>query len=172
MFEKRSTEIRDAKSGATIDTLTSYYGPAVVLIKRLGWKRLEEADDAATKRGITSARDLLETAGGADLMSQIQALVASTQPAAGDTADQGVLDQARAAVSAAKQRDPLTGYDKRTLCVIGIERIEGVPGEAGELDAEAVIDNLEPDVLTGIARAVLRLARPGLFETEADEKNG
>lgn len=152
MFTKRTTEIRDDKVGATIAQIDSYHGPGVVVIRRLGWRRLEEAAKALMKDGLKDLRDL----GGAAELKELQALAG----------DPEAVEAVRARVRDAKKADPLSAYDKRELCQMAIVTLDGL-----DKTPEA-IDEFEPEVLEGTARAILRLARPGLFETEADEKNG
>lgn len=147
MFEKQTTEVRDQKTGAVIATLTSYDGPTVVVVRRLGWSRLKEAARQHMRGGLEEIREM----GGAAVVKEFQAF--------------GGVEAAREKVREATQADPLASYDTRTLLLEGVVTLDGV-----EKTPEA-IDDLEPDVADGIARAVLRRARPGLFETEDARKN-
>lgn len=145
-FEKHETVITD-EIGREIATVTSYHGPRVVTIKRLGWRRLAEAATELAKSGMGYVREL----GGPAVVKEFQAL--------------GGEENLRKAVEAAKTKDPLLAYDQRSLVLWGTVSFDGV-----EKTPEAV-DDLEQELAEAIARAVLRLARPALFETEADEKN-
>jgi len=156
MPQTRTTTITDVRTGACLATLTSYYGPGEVVIKRLGWRRLEEAADAKQRASVQTVKAY----GGADVVSEFQKLVEEAQDRA--EAKKATL---REAVEAEKRRNPLAAYDARELCIAGIETIDG-----GAKSYE-LIDDFEPEVVDGIATAILRLARPGLFETEADRKN-
>jgi hypothetical protein len=133
--------------GREIDAFASYHGPQMVVIKRLGWRRLADAGTEHAKSGIGYVNAL----GGAAVVKEIQSLAADTN--------------VRKLVAEAKQADPLVGYDQASLALWGTVTLDGEPVTQG------AINDLEPDVLERVARAVLRLARPGLFETEADEKN-
>ena len=72
---------------------------------------------------------------------------------------------AREVAAAAKKANPLAAYDQASLALWGAVSFDGAPV------TQDAINDLEPDVLTGIARTVLHLARPGLFETEEARKN-
>lgn len=146
VFATRTTTITD-DIGRDLDTFQSYHGPATVAIKRLGWRRLAEASTEHAKSGI----GYINALGGAAVVKEIQTL----------SADANV----RKLVADAKKADPLVGYDQAALVLWGAVSFDGAE------KTKELIDELEPDVLERIARAVLRLARPGLFETETDEKN-
>lgn len=160
MFTTHDTVITDEKTGLVLETLQSYHGPAAVVIKRLGWRRLDEAHDALVKGGMANIQDL----GGVAVVKEFQAFIDDARKS-GTANAEDPIEAAREAVAEAKKKDPTTGYDPAQLCLMGVVTLDGV-----EKSREA-IDDLEPDVLTGIARAVLRLARPGLFEDEAERKN-
>jgi hypothetical protein len=74
-------------------------------------------------------------------------------------------------------RDPLTGYDRYTLVRAGLVAWSyEQPIKAAEGQADA-IDDLDDDAVDFIARAVLRLTKPGLFvesveDSENERKNG
>lgn len=156
MSEKRTTEITENRTGLVLATVASYYGPAAVVIKRLGWRRLEEAAEAKQRDSVAMVKKI----GGADVVSEFQKLVEDTQERAEAKAG-GV----REVVEAEKRRNPLAGYDARELCVMGVETIDDAP------KSYDLIDDWEVEVLEAVANAILRLARPGLYETEAARKN-
>lgn len=145
-FDKQQTLIHD-EIGRELAAVASYHGPRVVVIKRLGWRRLAEAATELAKSGMGYVQAL----GGPAVVKEFQAL--------------GGEQKVREAVEAAKTKDPLLAYDQRSLVLWGAVSFDGV-----EKTPEAV-DDLEPELAEAIARAVLRLSRPALFETEADEKN-
>lgn len=145
-FETHETLITD-EIGRELAAVPSYHGPKVVTIKRLGWRRLAEAATELAKSGMGYVREL----GGPAVVKEFQSL--------------GGAEKVREAVEAGKKADPLLAYDQRSLVLWGTVAFDGV-----EKTPEAV-DDLEPELAEAIARAVLRLARPALFETEADEKN-
>lgn len=156
--EKVITEIRDARTSATLATVESYYGPAVVVIKRVGWRVLEDAAAAGLRDGLKVVRDV----GGAQALQDFQELAAANRKD-GDTRSD--VEIAREVEAAAKKRDPLASYDKFELVMRGVVAID---------DAEKTreqVEELEPEVMDAIATAIVRLARPGLFETEAGRKN-
>jgi len=66
--------------------------------------------------------------------------------------------------------DPLSGYDRLTLVKRGVKA-----WTYGEV-TEARLEDLDDEALEFLARAVLRLTKPALFQTdaerEADQKNG
>lgn len=155
-MEQRQTEITDTRTGARIATLQSYYGPSLVVVKRLGWRRLEEAAEARQKAGIQAVKGY----GGAEVITEFQKVVEDAQARA--EAKQGLRDL----VEAEKKRNPLASYDARELCLAGIDTIDGAP------KSPDLIDDFELEVVEGVANAILRLSRPGLYETEDDRKNG
>lgn len=69
--------------------------------------------------------------------------------------------------------DPLTGYDRHALVRLGLSAWSYEPAiardEKGLSEAAAkAIDDLDDDALDLMAREVLKLAKPGLFEVVAD----
>lgn len=145
-LETHQTLITD-DIGRELAAVSSYHGPKVVVIKRLGWRRLAEAATELAKSGMGYVREL----GGPAVVKEFQSL--------------GGAEKVREAVEAGKKADPLLAYDQRSLVLWGTVTFDGV-----DKTPEAV-DDLEPELAETIARTVLRLSRPALFETEADEKN-
>lgn len=143
-MEQVEIEVRHAETDAVLATLVGHYPPRVITVRRLGWRRLEEAAKALQKVGAQAVKDF----GGASVIKEIRALT----------------EDGKAALDAA-QRDPLSNYDLFTLLLAGVEACDG------QAKTAEGIEGLEPEVAQGVARAILRLARPGLFETEADGKN-
>lgn len=159
MSEQRTTEITENRTGAVLATVASFYGPAAVVIKRLGWRRLEEAAEAKQRDSIAEVKKI----GGADVVAEFQKLIEDAQDRA--EAREAKAGTVREVVEAEKARNPLGGYDARELCVMGVETIDGAP------KSYDLIDDWEIEVLQAVANAILRLARPGLYETEAARKN-
>lgn len=74
--------------------------------------------------------------------------------------------------------DPLDGFDRTVLVKAGLKRwsyLEADGKTPKKVTAEA-IDDLDDDAMTFFARAILKLTKPGLFQTaedaKADQKNG
>ena len=143
---QKQISIVNEKTGSVITTVGADVGPDQVVIRRLGWRRLEEAERARIKSSLQQVREL----GGAAAVKEIQA----------------EAETMRGAIEGAAKRDPLLGYDKGTLILIGSASFDGATPTMAD------VDDLEPESASAIALAVLKLARPGLFETEADAKNG
>ena len=120
-----------------------------VQIRKLAPGHLRAAQRASMLRSIADLREM----GGAAFLKEIQALSADT-------------------VKAAVADDPLMLYDIDTLLQKGIT---GWSLDADHKDP-AVLADLADDIQTVIARAILKLAKPSLFQTEdeqqADRKNG
>lgn len=159
MPEQRTTEITENRTGAVVATVASYYGPAAVVIERLGWRRLEEAAEVKQRDSIAEVKKI----GGADVVSEFQKLIEDAQDRA--QARQAKAGDVRSVVEEEKRRNPLAGYDARHLCVMGVETVDN---EAKTFD---LIDEWEIEVLEAVANAILRLARPGLYETAEARKN-
>jgi hypothetical protein len=160
MFTLHTTTVYEQNTMQIVGEIASYHGPAEVVIKRLGWRRLSEASDALVKGGMATVRDM----GGVAVVQEFQRFVDDSRKHAAESSGD-VIEDARTAVAEAKKANPLTGYDQNALCLMGIVTLGGVE------KTPELVDDLEPDVLTGIARAVLKLARPGLFESESDRGN-
>ncbi|MDP3717090.1 MAG: hypothetical protein Q8T13_04890 [Acidobacteriota bacterium] len=126
------------EAGVELANVRAVTGPDVITVKRLGWRRLEEAEKANTKAAIAHVREL----GG-------MAVVKEIREAGG-----------RPAIEAAAKADPLVSYDIGVLLTIGVT----------SLDSEG-IDELEPATAKAVAREVLRLSNPSLFESEDERKN-
>ena len=156
MPETRTTAIVHNLTGATLATVSCYYGPGEVVIKRLGWRRLEEAAEAKQREGVAAVKGF----GGADVLTEFQKLVEAAQERAAEKAA-----SLREAAAAEARKNPMAAYAPRELCAMGVETIDGV---AKHYD---LIDEWEPEVLDAVATAILRLSRPGLFETEEARKN-
>lgn len=131
------------EAGVELATVKAGTGPSVITIKRLGWRRLKEADTANTKAAIAHVRDL----GGAAVIKEIR-------EAGG-----------REAIETASKKDPLLSYDQDVLITIGITAVDGQPC------TKEISDEFEPETVEATARAVLKLSRPALFEEEEDRKN-
>lgn len=153
---KTRTEIREARTDATLATVESYYGPAVVVIKRIGWRALEDAAAAQMRDGLRTVREI----GGVEAVRQFKEIAEANRQDGDERPDTEVV---RDVVAAAK--DPLLAYDKQELVMRSVVTVDG------QEKTLAQIEEFEPEVLTAIATAVLRLARPGLFETEEERKN-
>jgi hypothetical protein len=137
-----------SEAGDVLATESAVVGPDSITIKRLGWRRLEEAQRAQAKDAVSNIREM----GGPAFVKELQS---SISEAGG-----------RDGIEAAAAKDPLSGYDKHTLISLGAVRIN----DAGA--TTEALDDLEPETATAVAREVLRLSRPALFETEAERKNG
>lgn len=124
-------------------------------IAKLTPRALHEAQKAQQKRSMA---DLLEM-GGAEFQKTLNELQAVAKPK--DEGDE----------TPAPTPDPMQGYDRETLVLKGVKSWS----DEAPITAETVAD-LDEEHLDGLARAVLKLSRPALFQTTeqaaAAEKNG
>ncbi len=73
--------------------------------------------------------------------------------------------------------DPLNQYDKYVVCKKGLVSwtFEDVPLSTPS-DIDAAVEDLDDEALDFLAREILKLSKPSLFQTapeaEADQKNG
>jgi hypothetical protein len=110
-------------------------------IRKLAPRHLEAAAKEAQRQSLADLRDM----GGAAFMRELQSLNT------GDTV-------ARAAVA-----DPLGTFDRLTL----LEK--GVTGWSYDVPVgREAFEDLDDDTAEFLAREVLRLAKPALFQTEAE----
>lgn len=144
-------------SGAMLATVAAHYGPDTITIKRLGWRRLEEADKAHTRASLALMRDFGE---------HPEVLKAITD-AVREITDAKLKDASGQPVAPPVPADPLSRYDIGVLLTIGVVAFDGEP----LANQKETTEDLEPDTAEATARAILRLSRPGLFDTEADRKN-
>lgn len=119
-----------------------------VTIRKLAPKHLSAAAKASQLESIAAFKEI----GGAAFVKELQSM-------GGDEA-----------VSRARSKDPLIGYDRLTLLEHGIKSWTFEE----PLSREFFEDNLDDDTLTTLAREVLQLAKPALFVAEPEEarKNG
>lgn len=117
-----------------------------VTIRKLAPKHLDEAQQVNQKQSIEMLRDL----GGAAFLSELNGL-------------------SKESVAGAVQADPLMLFHRPTL----IHRAVIASTYDRDLSRLDVAEDLDDETQDVIARAVLRLARPALFEgAEAEQKKG
>jgi hypothetical protein len=135
-------------SKVTLDVPIPHDSPHSVTIRKLAPRHLDAAAKEAQRQAITEAKAI-----GPAFIKEMQAL--ADKPETKDAA----------------QRDPLLTYDRVTL----IEKGATAWTYDEPLTRES-IEDLDDETADVIARAVLKLAKPGLFQTEveqeADRKNG
>lgn len=152
-----NTRIVETTTGRELSVVASYYGPTRVGVRRLGWKKLAEASDEQTREGLKALTEV----GGAEVVRQLEDVRRARREAiaASGGASPVPLPDVKP--------NPMGGYSLRSLLTYGVVDFDEVP-----VVDMAPIDDLEPELASSIAEAILRLSRPGLFETEGDVKNG
>lgn len=140
----KTISILHVETGATLGTVSAIHGPDTIAIKRLGWRKLEEAEKAQHRSAMQYVRDL----GGPAIVKEIE------DARKKDTGD-----------ALATIANPIAPYDKRVLLLSGVVAIDGAS------KTEDQIDEWEPETATAVVTAIVRLSRPGLFEGEPERKN-
>lgn len=123
-----------------------------ITIRKLPRRHLEKAAREAQRQHLEGLQEI----GGPRQIAELQEALEKLDP---PKPEQPVSDEPK--------RDPLTAYDRQTLLQAAIVRwTYDVPV------TPETIQEIDEDTEEWLAREVLRLSRPSLFETEADRKNG
>ena len=121
------------------------------VIRKLSPRSLQAAQQEAQRKSLAAFRQM----GGAALMRELEG-----------------INTAKPGGEAEKPKDPMDGYDAETLVLKGV--VSWTYADKDPMDAEVVAD-MDGDELGRLARAILRLSRPSLFQdeaaSEADRKN-
>lgn len=140
--------------------------PQTVTIRKLPGRHLE----AAARERVFSRMEAMRRMGGPSFQRELQAAIAEEEREA-EAAGPATSELESAPAPAAVEPDPLLGYDKDVLLVRGIAAWSYPEPVTPEL-----IEDLEADAAEWIAREILRLTKPSLFQTaeelEAATKNG
>ena len=119
-----------------------------VTIRKIAPRHLEQAAKAQQFQSMSDLREL----GGAAFVKELQAI------------------GGEAAVAAARSADPLLGFDRVVLLEKGV-----LAWSYGEAVGRAAFEDLDETTLQYLASAILRLAKPTLYEsleeTAAGRKN-
>lgn len=143
-----------------------------IQVRRLGWKALEKATAAKQAEAMRLITGLTESAG--SMRAVVADLVANAARKSAAETEAAESAKATAAAEATKAEappvapatgDPMELYSAESLVADGVVAIDGAPATPEALDL------LAPEAHALVARAVLRLSRPGAFETEADRGN-
>lgn len=137
---------------------------ATVTIRRMSYLQLEAAERAKAKQAMTAMASL------AAVTSQMDGIGTAIAEAIRKRAETADPDPAAAAPV-----DPLDDYDLRTVLVSGLVAVKVDGAAKAEPFTDAMADDLEPDLAPLLAREILQLTRPALFQTaeeaQAAEKN-
>lgn len=112
-----------------------------ITIRKLAGRHLEKASQEAQRKALASVKAV----GGPALLKEYLAI-----------ADRTTDDDKN------KATDPMSGYDPYSLIADGV-----VAWTFEESRTEDVIADLDVEIVDWLARAVLKLARPRLFQSEA-----
>lgn len=155
MAQKKTVVIASAE-GLELAQIAAYRGPDQIGVKRIGWKRLAEAERAIVKTSIKHMQEI----GGPKAAKELQQAIKE----AGDSRE--VLEEK---VREDKKADPLSDVDLNTLLTYGMATV--TYGDQTRVATMDDIDDLETSVARAVGLEVLRLSEPSLFETEDVRKN-
>jgi len=143
-----------------------------VTIRRLSYLQLEAAERATRKQAILALTELQAATAHMEGVAQVIAEAIRRREASTVAAAERVGDTASSPV--AEFPDPLNDYDQRTVLISGLVSV--TLGGKTEKFTDVMADDLDEDIAPMLAREILRLTKPALFETpdaaEATEKNG
>lgn len=142
-----------------------------VTIRRLSYLQLEAAERATRKRAILALTELQAATAQMDSVAQVIAEAIKRREAGAAAADTAA---GTGPATAAGPPDALDDYDQRTVLISGLVSV--TLGGKTDKFTDAMADDLDEEVAPMLAREILRLTKPALFETpdvaEAAEKNG
>ena len=134
--------------------------PGTATVRKLTGKQLGKAQEAFRAGLFALMREQVE------LQKEHRALMAAMD----DGSPKADAEPEKAA-AATEQRSPLAGFDPATLVLLGVAEWSYDDAITAE-----VIEAAADDVVEQLAAAVLRLSKPGLFESKAEseaaQKNG
>lgn len=131
-------------------------GKDLVVIQKLTGRQLGKAQQAFFNELVAG----VQARGGAKVQKDIESLFASSESA------KAVAEAAEKA-----KAQPLNGYDRHTLILYGVKswtlepRLDGMSVEARTV----LFDDLEDDAVEFFATEVLRLTKPALFQSQAEQ---
>ena len=157
-------------SRVTVTLPIPFDPPNEVTIRKLAGRHLDRARSAF----VTSLFLDVQARGGAAVQKDMQSLFRKDEGQEKDVAEEVKKVQA----------DPLNGYDPYVVARCGVVswtypetlKLEEVVDEKGTIEMRCkAIDDLDEDAVRGFATEIMRITKPGLFQTseeaEVDRKN-